>query len=387
MSRNLGGRGRLSLPMRRSLLVLTPVLALALAAPASATVRVDGRGWGHGIGLSQYGAYGYALEEARDHAWILQHFYPGTDLTHGGSGRVRVRLTRSARPALCGATRLRDARGRRLALTAAHVYRVSRAGGARYAVRDVTSGHLRARVAAPATVSGGASWCLRGRADNGVRDGAYRGSAQLLPDGRRILVVNRVGLESYLRGVVGAEMPASWPAQALQVQAVIARSYALRARAAGAPYDLFADTRSQVYGGVGSEVPAASAAVRASRGEVVTYGGEVAQTFFFSSSGGQTAANEEIWGTAPVPYLRSVADPYDRLSPYHRWTVTFRDREAARRLADVSPGALRSLKVVSRTASGRAAVVAVRGKRGTARVAASTIQSALGLRSTWFWLR
>ncbi len=222
---------------------------------------------------------------------------------------------------------------------------------------------------------------------NGVRDGAYRGSAQLLPDGRAILVVNRVGLEGYLRGVVPAEMPASWPAQALAAQADIARSYALRARNAAAPYDVFADTRSQMYGGLGSEVAAASAAVDATRGEVVTYGGEVAQTFFFSSSGGRTAANDEIWGGAAVPYLRSVDDPYDRLSPYHRWTASFSDRDAAHRLAGVAPGKLRSLKVVARTASGRAAVVAVRGRKGTAQVPASTVEAALGLRSQWFSFR
>jgi stage II sporulation protein D len=376
--------------MRRSLIALIPLLLLAAAAPASATIRIDGRGWGHGIGLSQYGAYGYALDAGRGHAWILEHYYPGTTLARTGAGAIRVRLARSTRPAFCGATRLRDARGRRVRLDAAHVYRVTRSGarGGRYLVRDLTTRRKRALVAAPATITGGASWCLRGRADNGVRDGAYRGSAQLLRDGRRgILVVNRVGLEGYLRGVVPAEMPASWPAEALEAQAVIARSYALRARNAGAPYDVFADTRSQVYGGVGSEVPAASAAVAATRREVVTYGGQVAQTFFFSTSGGRTAANEEIWGGAPIPYLRSVADPYDRLSPYHRWTVRIRDRAAARKLADVSRGRLRSLKVVARTASGRAAVVAVRGKRGTARVAAETIQSALGLRSTWFSIR
>ena len=122
----------------------------------------------------------------------------------------------------------------------------------------------------------------------------------------------------------------------LEAQAVIARSYALRARNAGAPYDVFADTRSQVYGGVGSEVAAASAAVAATRGEIVTYAGLLAQTYFSSSSGGRTAANEEIWGGAPVPYLRSVDDPYDRLSPYHRWSARFGDREASRRLADVA---------------------------------------------------
>jgi SpoIID/LytB domain protein len=373
--------------MRRFLLTLIPLVLLAAAPAASATLRVDGRGWGHGIGLSQYGAYGYARDEGRGHAWILQHYYPGTTLARSGTGAVRVRLTSSRRPAFCGATRVRAASGRRVRLSDTHVYRFTRAGGD-YVVRDLTTRRKRARVGAPATVTGGASWCLRGRADNGVRDGAYRGTAQLLRTGRRgVLVVDRVGIEDYLRGVVPAEMPASWPAEALQAQAVIARSYALRARNSGAPYDVFADTRSQVYGGVGSEVSAASAAVAATRSEIVTYGGQVAETYFFSTSGGRTAANEEIWGGAPVPYLRSVDDPYDRLSPYHRWTVRFSDRAAARRLADVAPGKLRALKVAARTASGRAAVVAVRGKRGTARVSAATIQSALGLRSTWFSFR
>src|SRR4051812_20343993 len=192
--------------MRRFLLTLIPLTLLAAAPAASATLRVDGRGWGHGIGLSQYGAYGYARDAGRGHAWILQHYYPGTTLARSGAGAVRVRLTSSRRPAFCGATRVRAASGRRVRLSDTHVYRFTRAGGD-YVVRGLTTRRKRARVAAPARVTGGASWCLRGRADNGVRDGAYRGTAQLLRTGRRgVLVVDRVGIEDYLRGVVPAEM-------------------------------------------------------------------------------------------------------------------------------------------------------------------------------------
>jgi stage II sporulation protein D len=367
--------------MRIAATALLAAAGLASAAvPARADVQVHGAGWGHGVGLSQYGAYGYALLEGRDHAWILGHYYPGTALARRAGGRIRVLLESARRPALCGTTALRAAGGRRVRLSGAHAYRFTALGAGRLTVRDLTSGRRRARVAAPVTVSGGSSWCLRG-------GGTYRGSARLVRAGRRILVVNRVALERYLLGVVPSEMPASWPAEALEAQADVARSYALRALRPGEPFDVYDDTRSQAYGGVGSEAPASTAAVRATSGEVVTYAGAVAQTFFFSTSGGRTAANEEVWGGAPIPYLRSVDDPHDDLSPYHSWSVTFTDRELRRRLAGVARGRWTGLRVASRTPSGRAATVEVTGRRGSAVVAASQIQALLGLRSTWFSFR
>jgi stage II sporulation protein D len=304
-----------------------------------------------------------------------------------GKGHVRVLLRRTRAPTLCGAAKLRDARRDVVRLRESHRYRVTARGAAGLTVTDVTTGRRRARVRAPATVRGGASWCLRGRADNGVRNGDYRGRALLSRSGRRILVVNRVALESYLLGVVAAEMPASWSAEALAAQAVIARSYALRSRRPASPFDVYADARSQVYGGRAREWPTTTAAVRATRAEVVTYAGEIAQTFFFSTSGGRTADNEEVWGGAPVPYLRSVADPHDDISPYHDWTVTFTDRQLRERLASVAPGQFQGLRVSERTPSGRAATVAVTGSGGTADVAASRVEALLGLRSTWFSFR
>ena len=358
--------------------------ALAAAAPARADLVLDGHGWGHGVGLSQYGAYGYALLEGRDHAWILGHYYPGTALARTATGSIRVLLRRTRTPKLCGATRLRDARGRRLRLSDARVYRLSVLARGRVRVLDTTSGRTRGRVTGPLTVSGGASWCLRGTADNGVRDGAYRGRAVVIPDGRALLVVNRVGMESYLRGVVPSEMPPAWPAEALEAQAVIARSYALRGLRPGSPYDVFADVRSQVYGGIAREVGSTTSAVTATRAEVVTAAGQVAQTFFFSTSGGRTAANEEVWGGTPIAYLRSVEDPHDDLSPYHDWTARFTDRAAGRKLRSLHVGKLQSLEVTARTPSGRAATVDVTGEDATTSVTAGRLQALLGLRSTWF---
>jgi stage II sporulation protein D len=179
-------------------------------------------------------------------------------------------------------------------------------------------------------------------------------------------------------------MPSTWPPEALETQAVIARSYALRGLRPASPYDVFADTRSQVYGGVDRETTATTAAVSATRAELVTAGGEIAQTFFFSTSGGRTANNEDVFGGVPIGYLRSVDDPHDDLSPYHDWTARFTDKVARRKLRGLGVGTLQSLEVIATTPSGRAATVEAVGKDGTIDVPASRIQVLLGLRSTWF---
>src|SRR4030095_4945119 len=100
-------------------------------------------------------------------------------------------------------------------------------------VVDGETDHTRARLIAPVTVTGRANTTLRGAAENGLRNGIYRGRMVLTRDARALLAVNTVGLEQYLYGVVPAEMPASWPGEALKAQAVVARSYALRGRLPG----------------------------------------------------------------------------------------------------------------------------------------------------------
>jgi stage II sporulation protein D len=275
----------------RALLIATALLVLVPASAAAADVVIDGRGWGHGVGLSQYGAYGFAEREGRDHGFILAHYYTGSELGTAPATRMRVRLKRARAPKLSGATRAVSG-GRRVRLREDRGYRFQAFGIDRLRVIDTATGRTRARLRAPVTVTGGSSTVLHGRAENLLNNGIYRGRMVLNREGSRVLAVNHVSLEHYLYGVVPAEMPATWPAEALRAQAIVARSYALTSRRVGGTWDVYPDVRSQVYRGVLSEVATTTAAVRDTRARVVTVGGEVAQTFFFSTSGGRTASNE-----------------------------------------------------------------------------------------------
>ena len=123
-----------------------------------------------------------------------------------------------------------------------------------------------------------------------------------------------------MRGVVSGESPAAWPAEALKAQAVAARTYAITTDAGGAVFDQYADTRSQVYRGVAAETPNTDAAVAATTGQVVTYDGQPVTTYFFSTSGGETEDVENSFvGSQPEPWLKAVDDPFDSVSPKHRW--------------------------------------------------------------------
>jgi stage II sporulation protein D len=321
----------------RIAVVAAAAAALVLPAQASAkSLEISGRGFGHGIGLSQWGAYGYALKEGRSYDWILGHYYPGTRLERVKSRTVRVLLRSSRTQTIAGASAARGG-GRSVRLHDDRSYRVQRSGST-LRLYDTRARRTKARLRAPVRFSGGSTVRLLGTAENGVRSGFYRGDILLVPAGSRLLAINRVPVERYLYGVVPAEMPASWPAAALGAQAVAARTYVLRGLTPGDPFDAFADTRSQVYRGVSAETSHTTRAVRATRGRVLTYDGEIAHTYFFSTSGGRTAAIEDEWNAAPIPYLRSVDDPYDYLSPVHTWRVRMSLSHADRALGGLVRG-------------------------------------------------
>jgi SpoIID/LytB domain protein len=361
-------------------------LALCALAPAArAGLVVHGRGFGHGIGMSQYGAYGFALEAHRSYRWILHHYYPGTRLSRSGSHVIRVRLRSARRETICGATRAVDAHGRHIHLRQSRFYTVSIAHGL-LRFRDDLRDRTRATLHAPVRITGGRDVCLWERADNGVTDGSYRGAIVLSRQGRRVLAVNHLNVEHYLYGVVCSEMPGGWPFAALKAQAVASRTYALGARRHDAPYDVFASVRSQAYRGIRGETPRAVRAVHATSRRVVLYHRHLAQTYFFSTSGGRTAAIDEVWGVPAVPYLRSVSDPYDYLSPLHSWSVRFTQRSLRHRLRKLARGRFERARVTSRTPVGRVKTLEIVGTRGTSETDASSFRAALGLRSTWFKL-
>src|SRR5919109_1727787 len=219
-----------------------------------------------------------------------------------------------------------------------------------------------------------------GTAQLELADRPYRGQIQVTAAGAKLQAVNVVGLEPYLDGVVPSEMPHTWAPEALKAQAVAARSYALANLKTGA-FDLFPDTRSQVYGGGAAEQPETNAAVQATAGQVALYAGRVAKTFFFSTSGGRTAASADAFGTA-VPYLVSVPDPYDSISPYHDWgPLAFGAAKLGQALH--AQGKLVDVQTATNP-SGRVATVTAVGAQGESTATGAAVRKALGLRSTWF---
>ncbi len=207
----------------------------------------------------------------------------------------------------------------------------------------------------------------------------------------RVLVgarVQKVPLERYVRGVVSAEMPAGWPLAALEAQAIASRTYALTAHAGdrskiGQQFDVYDDTRSQVYLGAGAETAATNAAVAATAGQIVTYAGAPAITYFYASSGGMTESVQNAWpGSEPHPWLQGVPDPYD-VGPQFNWTVSMSFASAAVRLRGLVHGSLRGIEVLTRGLSPRILTAEVLGSAGDTPVSGDELAARLGLQDTW----
>jgi stage II sporulation protein D len=361
------------------------ILAAGLAPVADGATRwsLRGAGWGHGIGMSQYGAYGYAAH-GTDYRAILRHYYLGTSIGRRDSDTIRVLLAPN-RPAISFRS-AGNASGR--ALDSRATYKAVRSGSA-IVLKDA-DGHVLKRTSDVLTVTGAPRVRLLGSAANGVRDGLYRGNIEIrAAAGPGLNAINSLELESYVRGVVPNESPSSWPVAALQAQAVTARTYAVTTNVGGRGFDHYADTRSQMYRGYLSETPTTAAAVDSTRGEVVTYGAKPVVTYFFSTSGGHTEDIENVFVGAPAePWLQGVDDPYDTSSPYHRWgPYTYSTRGFGAKLGGWVRGRFKGIKVLQRGVSPRVVRAQVRGSRGNLNVTGPQLRSRLGLRDTWFYVR
>ena len=368
--------------MPRMLLALTGlVLALAATAPAGSlapvptkpaavtatTFLVSGRGWGHAVGMSQYGALGFA-NEGWTYDRILAHFYTGAELGPAAVARVRV-LVAELRPSVkvrsASAFLIRDVFGTTYPFEAGEV---------------VLGPKLRVQVNGVPTDLAGPIVFLPGSFPLEVGTVAYRGQIEVAVTGQKLNAINVVGLEQYLAGVVPKEMPSAWPDEALKAQAVAARSYALSHRLSGKSFDLYADVRSQVYGGIPGEHLRATAAVDATKGEVLLWQGKPIDALFHSTSGGATADAAEVFGKA-VPYLVAADDPHSALSPVHRWGPTpIAETTLRKGLKLRTP--VTALKL-TRAASGRVSTAQVVTASGATSVTGGTLRSAAGLRSTW----
>jgi len=243
-----------------------------------------------------------------------------------------------------------------------------------------------------------------------VNQRRYRGSLSILAADSGVRIVNRVGVEAYLRGVVPRELGVRGAGDraALEAQAVAARSYAVaRIGNTTRAYDVAASTTDQVYGGVDAENAVADAAVAATEGLVLTYNGRVVSAPYHSTCGGSTAAADEIWRSQNEPYLQRVSDRipgtdryYCDIAPRFRWERSWRADSLTivverylRSYAQVPPGnvgEVRRVDVDSKTPSGRVAALWVETSRGRYRLRGNDIRYVLRspsgelLNSTYF---
>jgi SpoIID/LytB domain protein len=178
--------------------------------------------------------------------------------------------------------------------------------------------------------------------------------------------VKRIPLETYVRGVVAAEVSSSWPMAALEAQAVASRTYAITARAGGSKFDVYSDDRSQVYLGRAAETSRTNTAVAATAGQIVTY----------------ESVQDAFPGSTPEPWLVGVADPYDA-GPLHRWTVSMSFSSASARLSGLVKGTFRGIEVLGRGSSPRIVSAEVLGSKGDTPVDGPELEARLGLYSSW----
>lgn len=364
---------------RARIAVLSLVLVAVGASPAPAagavTWVVKGGGFGHGVGMSAYGAYGYGLHGA-GYQQILHHYFRAIRIKQVESAPlVRVLLT-------IGSGDVSFSRGTAACghpLDPSRTYTAHRRGSSLRLLSG--SGKLVARCGDR----------LHADSDGTIRIGGvgtYRGALELVPTesaAGSLNVINSLNVNSYARGSVPAEVPPEWPLATLKAFAVACRSIALSTDVGGNGFDLYADTRTQVYGGVKVESERTDRAVRATQGQVAMYGGAVAQTTYFSSSGGRTESG--FLGAPDVPYLQSVDDPYDYYSPLHEWTFRFSQAEMNSRLDAYVDGALRGIEVTQRGDSPRIDYARLIGTRGTATIRGDTLAGALGLYDRWAYFR
>ncbi|GAB2685756.1 SpoIID/LytB domain-containing protein [Thalassiella azotivora] len=380
--------------------------------PPDGQVNVSGRGFGHGRGLSQYGAYGAALQ-GLTHRQILGFYYASTGIGTTAVTQRRVlltaedadlvvtnvpglRVTDAATGAVIDLGQYAGTWGRvRIGVDAGGLYVQGDAGGGQW----VTLGNPAwpgNRTPGPLTLSGASPlwlWTPSGAVS------PYRGQLTATRSGQAtkpLYVVNTVGMQDYLRSVVPSEMPASWHLEALKAQAVAARSYGAQQCPQGGTYpatwayDVVDTVACQVYRGMGVEQPRSTSAVDATSGEVVTYAGTTLRTEFSASNGGWTVATSH-------PAFVARADPYDAIGTgaagttdsVHRWA------DQRRNMADLESryalGTLREMRVVQRDGNGewggRVLNVQLVGTSRTVNVTGDAIRSAWSLRSNWFDVR
>ncbi len=210
-----------------------------------------------------------------------------------------------------------------------------------------------------------------------VGEKRYAGELKILIRNNDIWVVNVLGLEKYLGSVVGSEMPATWPLEALKAQAIASRTYALKQK--GNPqYDIDSTNKNQVYIGLEARTHRTKRAVDSTRSLVLTYKNKLINALFHSSSAGMTENSQDVWKNK-YPYLSSVKD-FDKNNPKLRWTKKFSKSELQKLFPRT--GGLKQIEILNVTGTGRVKNVIIHGDFGTDQMSGVDIRKRMNLKST-----
>lgn len=395
-------------------LLLAPLGAAAgertvIVAGRSPDTTFYGRGWGHGVGLSQYGARGRALA-GQPAAEILAHYYAGTTLASiDPATPIRVLIlsgfaATAAKPAIAhgrGGPWTIDGVSGTFPQDGKLTLAPTKPGATTWALRVYSAAGARlhaSTVKGTVTLRPAAGGSLLHLDSKPSSFDTYRGLLRIHLS-TTVRVVNELGLDTYLRGVVPAEMPASWPAEALNAQTIAARSYAARRLRPGvSTYDVADDTSSQVYRGREGEATATNAAIAATSGMILKSGSSIANTLYHSTGGGATEHNENVFVASngsivagPVSYLRGSPDlapdgtPYDAAAPLASWkTRTYSSDELAAIFAGdarTSVGSNIRFDLARRGVSGRLISVRLVGTTGTKTVSGDVFRAVFNARN------
>lgn len=206
-------------------------------------------------------------------------------------------------------------------------------------------------------------------ADLFINNRPFRGflSIHRQPDGT-LAVVNHIDVEDYLYGVLYHEVGSWWPMESLKAQAIAARTYALYQKrfTTSRTFDVYSNQFSQMYGGADSERNRSNSAVDDTRGQVLTYAGEMFPAYYHSSCGGQTRDSSELWKIKLPPLSGGVICEYCWFSPHYSWhaKVNLRDMEEILKKHGVWVGPIQGMEVVTRSPSGRVLTATVEGTAG-----------------------
>jgi stage II sporulation protein D len=206
----------------------------------------------------------------------------------------------------------------------------------------------------------------------------FSGKLNLLILDSEILVVNVLGIEKYLSSVVGSEMPAKWPMEALKAQAIASRTYALKQKGNNL-FDIDSTQRNQVYNGLESRTNKTIRAVKSTRSLVLTYKNKLINALFHSSSGGMTENSQDVWKNK-YPYLSSVKD-YDYINPKFRWQKEFSNKELTHLFPNL--GGLKNIEILNITSTGRLKDVKLFGDYGYVHMSGVDLRKKLGLKSNF----